>query len=369
MRVGITAEWIGTQAGGPERYLLNLLPALAQARTDTHFDAYVTHDPPPDWRKAVGNNMTLRHVGKSRWSAIPFGVPRALARHPVDLLHATYVAPPFTRQPYVLTVLDLGFETNPEFFPLGVRWRLKTLMAWSIRHAKAIVAISEETRRTIGEVYGVNTDDVIVTHLGVDDSFSALKQNNDAEIARRLALPERYLLYVGKLQARKNTAALVKAYDILKRTMPDAPDLVMVGRRTWLAEETFAAIENSSVKQCIHVLGHVEDADLPAIYRGATLFVFPSLFEGFGFPLLEAMMSGVPVASSNSSSLPEVGGDAAAYFDPLSIDEMADVMHNLLKDEPLRQVLIERGLARAPTFRWENTAQGTLQAYDLAMRR
>lgn len=364
MRIGVTSEWIGAQAGGPERYLMNLLPALGGSWPDVNFDAYVIARPALDWSSALAPNISLRNVGSSRWSAIPFGVPREMRKRPVDLLHATYVAPPYCPRPFVLTVLDVGFETNPEFFPPGVRWRLQALMAWSVRRARAIVAISEKTRETLGEVYRINTDNVIVTPLAVDEQFTVAESPDDLEVRSQLNLPAHYLLYVGKLQARKNTAALVRAYGKLRKSMPDAPDLVLVGRRTWLSEETFAAIEQSSCATNIHVTGHVDDAALPAIYRGATLFVFPSLFEGFGFPLLEAMQSGVPVVSSNSSSLPEVGGDAVMYFDPASEDQMADTMKMVLCDDRLRQDLIVRGLARSATFRWSDTARGTLRAYE-----
>lgn len=364
VKVGITAEWIGTQAGGPERYLMNLLPALARARPADHFDAYTIADAPPEWQQALPGNLDLVPVGRSRWSAIPLGVPRMLRRRPVDLLHATYVAPPLGHGRFVLTVLDLGFELHPEHFTRAVRWRLQGLMRWSVRHASAIVAISEEVRRTLGTVYRVDTDRVIVTPLGVDGRFGATPHADDAQWRERCGISGPYLLYVGKLQARKNTAALVRAYGRLKARLPDAPDLVLVGRRTWMSDETFAEIEASPVRRHIHVTGHVDDAALPALYRGATLFVFPSLFEGFGFPLLEAMISGVPVASSNSSSLPEVGGDAVAYFNPHSDDEMADVMHQCLTQDALRRDLIARGLTRAPLFGWEATARGTLAAYD-----
>lgn len=364
MHIGITAEWIGTQAGGPERYLLNLLPQIAKLRPADSFDAYTIADAPSDWRADLSPNMAIRPVGKSRWSAIPFGVPREMRKRPVDLLHAAYVAPPFTRQPFVLSVLDLGFETNPEFFPRGVRWRLKALTQWGVKHAKAIIAISEEVRRTLTVVYGIDPSRVIVTPLAADAQFTETPGPDDAAIREKLKLPARYVLYVGKLQARKNTARLVRAYGLLKQQMPDAPDLVLVGRKTWLSEETFAAIDASPAKRHIHVTGHVEDHEVAPIYRGASLFVFPSLFEGFGFPLLEAMACGVPVVSSNSSSLPEVGGDAAVYFDPQSEGEMADAMRSVLADESLQRQLIDKGRLRAPRFRWEDTARGTLKAYE-----
>lgn len=367
MRIGITAEWIGTQAGGPERYLVNLITEMSRLEPRQQFEAYVCAEPPTEWARSLGSNVTVRRVANSRWSAIPFGIPRELLRHPVDLLHAGYVAPPYCPAPFVLTIHDLGFITRPEFFPPMLRRRLRWLTSWGVRRARSFIANSEETGRVLQEIYGVDPARVTVTPLGVDGCFAQAATPSDPDARARAGVPDRYLLYVGKLQARKNTARLVRAYSKLVETSSAVPDLVLVGRRTWLSEETFAALAESKVQSRIHVTGHVDDADLPAIYRGADLFVFPSLYEGFGLPLLEAMVSGLPVVSSDSATLREVGGDAALYFDPLSEEDIADKIRLMLADGPARAEMVRRGLERARLFSWERTARLTLEAYHRAM--
>lgn len=367
MNIGVTAEWIGTMAGGPERYQLNLIKEMAALSANTAFSAYLCAPPPIDWVKGLTPNVSMRSVGASRWKAIPFGVPFEMLRRPIDLLHATYVAPPLSPKPFVLTIHDLGFELFPEFFPASLRLRLSKLTEWGVKRARLIIADSEETRRTLEQVYGVDSRKISVVLLGCPPDFQKTPQAEDALVRSRYKLPPEYLLYVGKLQARKNTARLLRAYAKLKKRYPETPDLVLVGRRTWLSDETFASLESSGVTAHIHIIGHVDDAELPAIYRGASVFIFPSLFEGFGFPLLEAMASAVPVASSDLSSLPEVGGDAVVYFDALNEDDIAEKVHTLLNDSALRASLIERGLERIKQFTWETTARQTIDVYTRAL--
>ena len=363
MKIAVTAEWIGASAGGPERYVKNLISEFARADVDNSYQVLVSHDMPPAWKNSLGGRACFDYVGRSRWYAVPVGMPLKLLGSQADLLHATYVAPPLCPKPFVLTVHDLGFEIHPEFFPPLVRHRLSLLMRHGVRRAANIIAVSEETKRTLIDYYDVEASRITVTPNGVEAPFFEPEDEGDVQIRTGYNLPPDYILYVGKLQARKNIAQLLRAYALLRQSREDTPQLVLVGQRTWLADEIYSVLDELKLHDAVCFTGHVPDEHLAAIYRGALVFVYPSLFEGFGIPLLEAMACGVPVACSNVSSLPEVVGDAALQFDPLDAEDIADKIAKIIDDSTLRSSLIARGHKRAAQFTWENTAQKTLQVF------
>jgi len=363
MKIAVTAEWIGASAGGPERYVKNLITELADVDTNNDYQILVSHEVPQVWKESLGKRMHFKHVGRSRWYAVPVGTPLKLLGSQIDLLHATYVAPPLCSKPFVLTVHDLGFEIHPEFFPPLVRHRLALLTRHGVRRAASIIAVSEETKQTLIDCYNVAAERITVTPNGVEAPFFEPADKHDAPIRSSYTLPADYILYVGKLQARKNIARLLRAYHLLRQSRDDTPELVLVGQRTWLANEIYSVLDELKLHNVVRFTGHVPDEHLPAIYRGASVFVYPSLFEGFGIPLLEAMACRVPVTCSNLSSLPEVVGDAALQFDPLDIDDIADKLAKVLNDSALRHSLITCGRKRAEQYLWKNTAEKTLQVY------
>lgn len=255
----------------------------------------------------------------------------------------------------VVTIHDLSFERYPEFFsPKARLWHRLVNPRQLCLRADAILATSEHTKMEIVELYKIPEERITVTPLGVDESFF---QRADAEnkraVRQRYGLPERYVLTVGNLEPRKNVASVIAAFD---RLQPDA-DLVMVGRPVWNVEALYRQAQASRMRGRIRFLGYVNAADRPTVYQMAQAFVYPSYYEGFGLPALEAMGSGVPVVASGTTSLPEVVGDGGLLVDPYDVHDLASALDAVLQDSALRSRCIDRGVARARRFTWDATVQ------------
>jgi glycosyltransferase involved in cell wall biosynthesis len=279
------------------------------------------------------------------------------------LFHATeHLLLPLRGVPTVLTVHDLIFRLLPgQHKPLN-RWYLNLSMPLFCRRAAHIIAISEQTRRDVVSAYGVPADKISVIYEAADPRFRPQSPEAIAAARARYHLPERYLLSVGTIEPRKNLARLLAAFERLHAEgLTDV--LVLAGKRGWLTGEFDAALERSPSKQAVVFPGFVADADLPAVYAGAQVLVMPSLYEGFGLPVLEGMACGVPVACSNCSSLPEIAGQAALFFEPTDADDISDALRRLLRDPELQDALRGAGLRQAGRFSWERTAQETLAVY------
>jgi glycosyltransferase involved in cell wall biosynthesis len=286
-----------------------------------------------------------------------------------DLFHATeHLLLPLRSIPAVLTVHDLIFRHLPAHHKPLNRWYLNATMPLYCRRADHIIAVSENTRRDLVAAYGVPPERVTVILEAADPRFSPRSVEMVTAVRERYGLPPRYLLFVGTIEPRKNLSRLLAAFEAIHADgLSDG--LVVVGRPGWLYDSFFAALEASPVRDAVVLPGYVADEDLPAIYTGAQALVFPSLYEGFGLPVLEAMACGTPVVASRASSIPEVGGDAALYFDPTSVGEMAEAMHAMLGDPTTGEEKREQGLARAGQFSWRRVAAETWDVYDTVVNR
>jgi alpha-1,3-rhamnosyl/mannosyltransferase len=233
-------------------------------------------------------------------------------------------------------------------------------MALALRAAQHVIAISEATRHDLLTCYSLVSKSVSVVPLAAAPTFAPVSPRAIAELCRRLDLPEQYVLYVGSNKPHKNLVLLVEAWAALQ---PASLPLVIAGVWDTRYPEAQQQAELMALGKTVRFLGPVAEADLPTLYTAALLFIFPSKYEGFGLPVLEAMACGTPVACSNTSCLPEVAGDAALMFDPTSVEAIADTIGCLLQDSDLRVELRERGLARAAQFSWQQTAQQTLYLY------
>ncbi len=284
------------------------------------------------------------------------------------LFHATeHLLLPLQGMPTVLTVHDLIFRHLPEHHKRLNRWYLNWSLPLYCRRATRIIAVSECTRRDLMTAYGLPAEKIVVVHEAADPRFRPQSPERIDAVRKRYGLPERYVLFVGTIEPRKNLARLLHAFETVHTAgLTDA--LVLVGSRGWLYEGFFEELERSPARRAVIMPGYVPDEDLPAVYAGAQLLVFPSLYEGFGLPLLEAMACGTPVACSGTSSLPEVGGEAARYFDPVSEAAIADTLCGLLDDDSLLRELAERGLARAARFSWDRVADETESVYRSTLR-
>ena len=296
------------------------------------------------------------------WHRLRLPIPVETITGPLDLFYSPdFVLPPTRRTTRtLLTVHDLSFLRYPDHFvPKLVRY-LNAVVPRSVARADRVLADSEATRADLVTYLGTPPEKVEVLYSGVDQRFCPQPEQGEVErIRARYGLDERpYVLSVGTVQPRKNYVRLIRAFVSLKVEA----QLIIAGGRGWLYQDILAEAEKHPER--VRMLGFVDDADLPALYRGASLFVFPSLYEGFGLPVLEAMACGVPVVCSDASSLPEVAGDAALPVDPLDTGGLAEAMARALEDAELRREMTAKGITRAARFTWEQAARQLLAAFD-----
>jgi glycosyltransferase involved in cell wall biosynthesis len=281
-----------------------------------------------------------------------------------DLYHATeHLLMPMRRVPTVLTVHDLIFRIFPQHHKRLNYWYLNATMPLYCRRADAIIAVSQATRRDLVRLYGLDPAKITVVDEAAAPHFAPATPAQVASVRTRYHLPERYVLHVGTIEPRKNLSRLLEAVHRLRQAGEDVR-LVVVGSRGWLYEGFFQRLEELALGDAVQLAGYVPDADLPALYGAAALAAVPSLYEGFGLPVLEAMACGTPVVCSAASSLPEVGGDAARYFDPSDTPAMADALLAVWRDAELQEAMRGQGLARAAQFSWQRTAAETMAVYS-----
>jgi glycosyltransferase involved in cell wall biosynthesis len=294
---------------------------------------------------------------------IPLALAAASYRDGLDVLHVQYVGPPRHRGARVVTLHDLTFLRFPESFPASQRWRLRWLTPANARRAAVVIAGSEHAKRDIHATYGIPPERIAVIHHAPDPRFRPVR---DDAVLRRLGIRAPYVLSVGRLNPRKNLPALLRAFERMRPRLREPVQLVIAGQPDFRADRFDALVGASPWRADVIRTGYVSDEDLPALYSGAALFVFPSLAEGFGLPPLEAMACGTPVICSHASSLPEVVGDAALLVAPDSVEEMAAALLRVLGEPHLRATLARRSLERAARFTWQAAAQQTLDVYRRA---
>ena len=303
------------------------------------------------WRMAI----LLGQMGR-----VPFNhlVPN------VTLFHSTeHLLMPLRDTPTVLTVHDLIYKLFPAYHKRLNYWYLNKAMPLFCKRAGAIIAVSEATKRDIVKYYGVDPAKVTVVYEAASSHFEPPSPARIALVRKKYDLPGRFLIHLSTIEPRKNLNRLLDALLALRQTYPDL-HLVLAGGKGWLYEDFFAQIEMEGLSNCVSCLGWVPDEDLPAVLAAADLAVQPSLYEGFGLPILEHMASGQVVAASSYSSHPEVGGDAAAYFDPTDVAEMTAVIRRLLIDREEYRYRRELGLEQAGKFSWQRAAKETTAVYE-----
>ena len=370
MRIAIDAHSVGTGLGGNESYATNLIEALAEIDPNNSYTLYVTRREAVErfsnrWRN-FSVRATLPHTPLIR---IPLTLSAELRRNPVDVLHVQFTSPPFSPCPVVVSIHDLSFEHLPQTFKWRSRKQLRITVRRSAREAAHVIALSEHARQDIVETYGLAPEKVTAIPLAAADHFRPLSDDEELQRVRQTyGIVGEYILSVGAIQPRKNLSRLVDAYSRLRRATPEGnlPKLVLAGKCAWLYEETLRTIRELQVSDSVILTGYVPDSDLPGLYSGALCFVYPSYFEGFGLPPLEAMKCGAPVIVGNQTSLPEVVGDAGLLVDPFDADAIAGAIDQVIRDSNLRAELGRKGLARAQLFDWRETARQTLRVYQQA---
>ncbi len=274
----------------------------------------------------------------------------------------------------IVTIHDLSFERYPHFFSFKRRlWHIFVNPKKICQKAECIIAVSNSTAEDIGSLYGVDKEKIAVIHSAVSNNFSLVDRNAKRliEIKEKYGLPFKFILYLGTIEPRKNIGGIIRAYDFLqisarktKNLELEKYKLVIAGSSGWLDKSIFQEINKSNFKENIILPGFVEDADKVFVYNLASLFVYPSFFEGFGFPPLEAMQCGVPVITSNNASLPEICGDAGILIDPDKPEEIGRAMEEVLTDKIFREKLIKKGIKRSARFSWKKTANEVLKLFS-----
>jgi glycosyltransferase involved in cell wall biosynthesis len=289
-----------------------------------------------------------------------------LLRAPDVLFVPAHVLPIWSPRRAVVTNHDLGYIHYPAAHPVAHRLYLRLSTRWNAWRATHLLADSEATRRDIVAHCHVPNEKITVAYLGVDERFRPVRDSRQLEAAmRRYGITVPFLLYVGTIQPRKNLVRLIEAWArYLRRDPRSTITLVIAGKRGWLTEAIERRAAELNVAGRVKFTGYVADDDLPSLLSGAVGYVLPSLYEGFGIPVLEAQACGTPVLTSAVSSLPEAGGDAALYVDPLDVDSIADGIARLIEDESLRERLRAAGLRRAREWTWERTARQTLDVFE-----
>ncbi len=347
---------------GTERYGLEISRALIAANPSDRFVLYFNRPPPPDLFP-TDDHAVHRVIPAPRfWTLIRLSVE--MARRPPDVLFVpSHSLPLVLPRASVATIHDLGYLHFPsEHGPS--RWLRDLANRWSAARASRIITVSAATRDDLIRHYRVSADRITVIHHGVDPSFGRADAGEVARVRGHHGLDGPYFLFVGTLQPRKNYERLLAAFDRAVARDARSPSLAIVGALGWQSARLQRAVGalSSSARQKVRLLGYVSDGDLPALLTGATALAFPSLYEGFGLPALEAMACGTPVLTSSTSSLSEVVGEAGLLVDPLDAGQIADALRRLAADVRLRGELASRGRERAAAFTWERAARQTLEA-------
>lgn len=369
MRIGIDAHAVGSKLGGNETYMKGLLAALGRIESPHEFVAYfASEEAAEEWRERYDNMDVRVFRSRRRLPRLLGELPMRAAADRLDLLHVQAIAPPVSFVPVVATIHDICYEFHPELFERSEARQLRIAIRRTARTARRVVAVSETTKRDISAVYGVPPEKIDVSHNGVDlKRFHPQRSETEKGILERYGIEAPYVLAVGNLQPRKNLVRLIDAFVHLKRVRPKLPcRIVVVGKAAFRHSEIFARARECGIGDQIVFTGYVSDGDLPALYRGAVAFAYPSLYEGFGLPVAEAMACGVPVLTSDRGSLPEVVGDAALIVDPESTHAIARGLSRILTEPELSAELSRKGPERTRDFTWDNAARTTLAAFTAA---
>jgi glycosyltransferase involved in cell wall biosynthesis len=356
------------RSAGVHQYICQLLRHLGQTDCGLRYTVLLGEGELPPY----GSLTSIR----SRWPTSRAAVrvawehlvqPWVLRRIKADLVHEpVFIAPLLNTCPTVVTIHDLSFIRLPHLFRPANRLYLTVMTRLSARRARRLIAVSAHTAAESAELLGVSVERIDVVYHGVDPTFRPLPKNEVEAFRRQHGLPERFVLCVGTLEPRKNHTRLVEAF---ARIYDGRSKLVLVGGKGWHYDALFAKVEALGLNESVIFPGYVMNEELPLWYNAATIFAYPSLYEGFGMPVLEAQACGAPVLTSNAPPLPEAAGDAALMADPCDVEALAANLNRLLTDESSRSELRERGLAHARQFTWARTACETARVYRSALEK
>lgn len=373
--IGVDVTSAIVQGGGIGRYTRELIHAVAETPSPHRFRLFSAKPPenlPVETPLPTGKNISYQPALLNErwlyrlWYRLRLPLPVQWVTGKLDLFHSPdFVLPPVANQiPTLLTVHDLSFVHYPNVYPKPLVTYLNTVVPWSVGRATHILADSVATKQDLGQFWKVPDEKVTVLYSGVHERFQPVTDEGKLTAVRqKYQLGDQpYIFTVGTVQPRKNYQMLIRAFKPIAENW--LHNLYIAGGKGWLYDDMLAEIEQQGLQERVKFIGFVADDDLPALYSAATLYVFPSLYEGFGLPLLEAMQCGVPIVTSGASCLPEVAGNAAVQLSPTDEHAWSATMQQLLADPQQRTKLIAAGFRQARQFSWQKAASQLLEIYD-----
>lgn len=365
MRIGFEATSLIGQPSGVGKYTGRLLAALLKANPESEYLLY-SNKPIDSLESSLSRATPIYHPSASKrllW--MHFVLPTVIRRSQPQLCHFPNAMAPLRQQkPFVLTIHDASLFLYSNYHPLTRLVSIRLALPHLARRASAIITVSNNARDDLLRILKLPEEKVKVIYNAAGIDFKPVSDPSQREVLRRrYELPDEYIAFVGTIEARKNLVRLVRAFDqVRKAGFPHK--LVIAGTPGWMSGTLFDQIDHLDMGDWVKMVGYVPDEDLPGLFSMASLFVYPSLYEGFGLPPLEAMACGTPVVVSDASSMPEVCGVAAHYIDPEDESSIAEGMLTVLRDRDYQQELIERGFERSRRFTWEEAAQKTIDVYQ-----
>lgn len=363
MIIGIDGHMLGDHSGGNESYYANILKAMKVDPLDKVF-LFVKES--IDVSAFDGKFTIVRFRSNSSFKRNFVELNKLCKKYNVEVLHTQYFIPFIRSCKVVCTIHDICFEHYKNIFTKKEYLRQKLLIPYAAKKSVCVFTVSNHAKDDIVKHYHVSPEKVIVTYNAVNETFCRIDTASlDIEgLRKRFNIGDYpYILTVGNLQPRKNLPRLIEAFNKWKKETHNCAKLVIVGKKAWRYADILKAVD--SEPENIVLTDYVSNEDLVRLYNGAVAFIYPSYFEGFGIPPLEAMACGTPVAVANTTSLPEVVGNAGIYFDPFNVDEIKNAIDQLMTDASLRTDLIEKGYQQKTNFRWEESAEKIVKAYHV----
>lgn len=383
MRIGIDARFLThPQMGGFKTYTENLVAALANIDTDNEYVLYLDRSPSEQTKLSASSNFIYRIVpGMLPVLGMPWreqvGLSHQIMRDKLDLFHAPSLTAPLRLTcPLVVTIHDMIWYFPEKFSNSKSRSVQRKMMEWyyrlvpqfAIRHAAAILTVSQAAKESITQQFGLPVEKLFVTHEAASQVYGPVKDPQQIKAIRhKYKLTFEFILAIGSADPRKNISTLVQAYALLPPDLQNRYKLVIVWTHHFLTTKLAKQIEKLKLTNNVQFLKQVSNEDLVLLYNAASLFAFPSRYEGFGLPLLEAMACGAPVIASNNSSIPEIVGDAGLLVETEDVETLASTMVHVLTDETTQRQLIQKGFERAASFSWEKCAYQTVAVYKQAL--
>lgn len=371
LRIGLNTRYAQRGRTGIENYVINLVDNLGAIDTEDKYvlfqcnykpkaDIHVRENVQPFMSRFPTRPLLLRLF----WEHIVLFFE--IQKKHVEVFHGPSMVLPLFKPrscKYVVTILDISNTKYPEAYTFFTRLYLRVFVYLAQKKADKIIVISESTKKDLVEYYNINPQKITVTYLAASSDFKPITERKRLEeVKAKYSLPDKFILFIGLLNPRKNIRRLILAFQKIMDKIPDYR-LVIVGKKGWLFDDIFKEVNDQRLEKRVIFVGYVQQEDLPVFYTLASVFAFPSLYEGFGIPILEAMSCGCPVLTSNVSSMPEVAGNAGLLVNPTSVEEIAAGILKLLSDDGLRKDCVQKGFVQARRFSWERCARETLELY------